>query len=152
MIGINLEIQELLDQLDITGSLDVTNDFDADYAVAGEQVSEESLTSPGLKVITTNLFSHIYFSKRAELISLSPGRSALATKFFSNELLSLCFPVFIFKQSNLPFKIFLKNCLTSKLSNKKHILKSLPTFQGIFELNLLKILTNSDKILLKYFQ
>ena len=47
------KFQELLDQLDITGSLDVTNDFDADYAVAGEQVSEESLTS-GFKIITTD--------------------------------------------------------------------------------------------------
>jgi len=38
--------QELLDQLDITGSLDVTNDFDADYAVAGEQVT---VTADGLQ-------------------------------------------------------------------------------------------------------
>ena len=30
--------QELLDQLDLTGSLDVTADFDSDYSVAGEQV------------------------------------------------------------------------------------------------------------------
>ena len=69
------KFQELLDQLDITGSLDVTNDFDADYAVAGEQVSEESLTS-GFKIITTDKFSHkfVYFFKRPELITSSPKR------------------------------------------------------------------------------
>jgi len=38
--------QELLDQLDSTGSLDVTNDFDANYAVAGEQVT---VTADGLQ-------------------------------------------------------------------------------------------------------
>ena len=32
--------QELLDQLDLTGSLDVTADFDSDYSVAGEQVNK----------------------------------------------------------------------------------------------------------------
>ena len=32
--------QELLDQLDLTGSLDVTSDFDSDYSIAGEQVSQ----------------------------------------------------------------------------------------------------------------
>ena len=27
-----------MDQLDLTGSLDVTNDFDSDYSVVGDQV------------------------------------------------------------------------------------------------------------------
>merc|ERR1719341_2849875 len=31
--------QELLDQLDLTGSLDVTTDFDSDYSVSGEKVT-----------------------------------------------------------------------------------------------------------------
>jgi len=38
--------QELLDQLDLTGSLDVTADFDSDYSVAGEQVT---VTADGLQ-------------------------------------------------------------------------------------------------------
>ena len=32
--------QELLDQLDLTGSLDVTTDFDSDYSVSGEKVNK----------------------------------------------------------------------------------------------------------------
>ena len=32
--------QELLNQLDLTGSLDVRADFDSDYSVAGEQVTK----------------------------------------------------------------------------------------------------------------
>jgi len=38
--------QELLDQLDLTGSLDVRADFDSDYSVAGEQVT---VTADGLQ-------------------------------------------------------------------------------------------------------
>jgi len=38
--------QELLDQLDLTGSLDVTTDFDSDYSAAGEQVT---VTANGLQ-------------------------------------------------------------------------------------------------------
>jgi len=38
--------QELLDQLDLTGSLDVTNDFDSDYSVVGDQVT---VTADGLQ-------------------------------------------------------------------------------------------------------
>merc|ERR1719341_2713886 len=38
--------QELLDQLDLTGSLDVTTDFDSDYSVSGEKVT---VTADGLQ-------------------------------------------------------------------------------------------------------
>jgi len=38
--------QDLLDQLDLTGSLDVTNDFDSDYSVVGDQVT---VTADGLQ-------------------------------------------------------------------------------------------------------
>jgi len=38
--------QDLLDQLDLTGSLDVTNDFDSDYTIVGDQVT---VTADGLQ-------------------------------------------------------------------------------------------------------
>ena len=36
---LTLVSQELLDQLDLTGSLDVATGFDSDYSVSGEQVN-----------------------------------------------------------------------------------------------------------------
>ena len=71
--------QELLDQLDLTGSLDIATDFDSDYSIPGKQVGRKRTP---LKVAFKAYFKLYHQSASFESLNFSQKKKPSQTRCF----------------------------------------------------------------------